>query len=71
MIDDIITSIDSPVFHSAQYFGDCIELYSYDGTWQVFDVSRSEYLELYKFYDHETCLKILSEHHCRFLARNG
>lgn len=66
IIDDTITDLDSPVYFEAKWFDPYLEFYgAFTGAVQVYDVTREEWLELYRDRDHDTCLKILCNHKSR------
>ncbi len=46
MIDAIVTDIDSPVFTGAQWTNPDLELYARNGRFEVYCVSKEEFLGL-------------------------
>lgn len=65
-IDDTITDLDSPIYFEAKWFDPYLEFYGpFPGAVQVDDVSRDEWIELFRNRDHDTCLKILNNHRYR------
>ena len=66
MIDAIVTDIDSPVFTGARWTNPDLELYARNGRFEVYCVSKEEFLELCRERNHEVCLKMLQSHSCEF-----
>ena len=69
IIDNIISDIDSPEFFEAEYDGHELFLYKDGGHYVIYGVSESEYFELYRNRDHDTCLSLLFSHRKDYFYR--
>lgn len=70
MIDSIITDIDSPVYHTAEYDNHGgLFLYRRDG-YHVFvaDIDDSDFAELRANPNHETCEALMGSHRCNLMC---
>lgn len=68
--DNIITNIDSPLFHTAEYHNGDVDMYTHDNRrYQMNNVSESDFNSLYKNPNHEMCCILLKKYNFQVYGR--
>lgn len=63
IIDNIINDIDSNLFHTAEYDGHELELYTNGNRRvEVYDVEEIEFIKLQRNPTHEACENLMQKH---------